>query len=435
MTPATNKLLIISHDFPPSALVGAKRVAAFTRYLPEFNVDPLILTAKEEFYEALDDSFFSFQRLRIYRTIVLPNPLTALVKLKKRLFPSSDSIEFGSTEESNLLSWRAHVLGLFAAPNDNIGWYLPALFKGTRIIQSQDIDGILSSGPPWGTHLIALTLKKVYGSFWAADFRDPWTHGIEWADMPQWRRRLEKRLERWCIEAADVVICNTERARAVFVTAYPGSDAEKFVTITNGFLDPPGEASGEPRTPGPFTFLHLGSLEKERQNETFFQAIENLISNGMDPSSMRFRFVGITDPSFTARLKQKFPNSIASGSVEFMERVKWEIGQQMLRDSDVLLLFQGRHELQIPAKFYEYLPKNKELMVVADEGALTDIVRATDSGVCVAPTDLAAIESLIKKLCAQSGKRLPVRTSVGQFHYREITRQLARTLFGTQQGA
>jgi hypothetical protein len=47
---ADKRILVIAHTFPPNAEVGSKRVARFCRYLPEFGIQPIVLTVEERFY-------------------------------------------------------------------------------------------------------------------------------------------------------------------------------------------------------------------------------------------------------------------------------------------------------------------------------------------------------------------------------------------------
>ena len=44
-----------------------------------------------------------------------------------------------------------------------------------KYIEENNIDTIITSGPPHSLHLIGLQLKKDLGVKWFADFRDPWT--------------------------------------------------------------------------------------------------------------------------------------------------------------------------------------------------------------------------------------------------------------------
>src|SRR5437879_1177046 len=77
------KILLISHHFPPDFEVGGKRIAQFSRYLPEFGFTPIVLSVEERFWTAKDDSFALPEGLAIYRTAVVPNPISLYSHFKR----------------------------------------------------------------------------------------------------------------------------------------------------------------------------------------------------------------------------------------------------------------------------------------------------------------------------------------------------------------
>ena len=65
------KVLVIAFNFPPDGKVGAKRVAGFCRYLTEFGIQPVVLTAKERFYRVRDETVAGGFRLCEPRSPIL----------------------------------------------------------------------------------------------------------------------------------------------------------------------------------------------------------------------------------------------------------------------------------------------------------------------------------------------------------------------------
>ncbi len=112
--------------------------------------------------------------------------------------------------------------------------------------------------------------------------------------------------------------------------------------------------------------------------------------------------------------------------LQFRPRVSWEEAQKILASADRLLLFQGNQELQVPAKFYEYLPTGIPIFAVAEKGALTDVLEFTGSGLWATPGDPREIAERFVEIL-----RLPRRTPEylehnlnGKFQYRELASQL-----------
>jgi hypothetical protein len=53
-------------------------------------------------------------------------------------------------------------------------WRSFAYKKALQIIEAENIDAIITTGPPHSTHLIGKKLKEKTNIPWIADFRDPW---------------------------------------------------------------------------------------------------------------------------------------------------------------------------------------------------------------------------------------------------------------------
>jgi predicted GTPase len=110
------------------------------------------------------------------------------------------------------------------------------------------------------------------------------------------------------------------------------------------------------------------------------------------------------------------------GCLEFRDRVNRDQAQGILWNSELLLLFQGNHALQVPAKFYEYLQTGIPIFAVTEEGALTDLLSSTASGLWATPTDSNAIAERFLQVL-QMPQRSPAVVDGDlsrQFHYTEL---------------
>ena len=135
---------------------------------------------------------------------------------------------------------KRHVIALLGTPDRYWGWYLPAVRAGLRLLRQERIVAMVSSGPPWISHLVARRLKLGnLGVRWLADFRDPWAQALVPEEFPGWRKAINRRLEASIVSTADLVISNTDRLSKSFRVSYPALPAEHFFTLTNGFDDAP----------------------------------------------------------------------------------------------------------------------------------------------------------------------------------------------------
>lgn len=431
-------VLVVSYIFLPVGEVGAKRIGKFCRYLPEVGIRPVVLTAQERFYRFRDSSVPPPEGIHLARTTVWPTPLELYARLRQQessVPPSaaSQSPAESQAEERSPGLLKRHLLALLQLPDPQAGWYFPAVREGSRLIEQQRIAAILSTGPPWISHLVARRLKKKHRLPWLADFRDPWGYDPFTANFIGWQQNLKKRMEANCVRWADRVLCNTERLRQFFLSAYPGLSQERFFVLPNGFDDGPPQPLQQqvPARPRRL-FLHSGSLYAQRRVDTFCQALQMLVESGrLKAGSFLVVFLGDTHPPLAEAARLSAPALFADGSIEFRPRVGWSEAQQLVRQADFLLLFQGHLRLEVPAKFFEYLPTGKPMLASVKEGALTDIIRDTGCGVAADPDDPGDISRQLERLLAWPA-RSPAEARQkwsAQYHYRNLTQRLAETIY------
>ena len=423
------RALIVSYAFPPWGEVGALRILNFCRRLPEYGIDPVVLTVKEEYLDVRDASVTLPPDLSVVRTDMVTNPLDWYRKVKPAA-TATPNIRRPANGESPVQAsgLRKNVLAALHIPDRYWGWYWPALRAADQMLRRDKFDVLFSSGPPWIPHVIARRIKHKHRIPWLADFRDPWaklSHGN--VERPGWWNRRSEKMEEDCVRDSDIVICNTQRLRDGMRQAYPAIDPEKFRFLSNGYDDsasiqaPPGEAGPQK------LLLHLGSLYGERRIDTFLSAFAKLLGSGqIPPHSAKVVFQGDTDAKYIAAADSIVPELIKDKSVEFRPRVRFQEAQQLLWKSHLLLLFQGSHALQLPAKFYEYLQTGIPIFAVCDEGALSDVIVATQSGVWTPAADEARIAEKLA-LALRMPRRTPeeVRQSSSAYQYSSLTRTLA----------
>jgi glycosyltransferase involved in cell wall biosynthesis len=419
----------LAYSFPPDVEVGGQRPARFCRYLPQFGIEPIVVSIEERYYAALDRSFVPAESLNIQRTSVVRNPLRLYGAMKAGFRSRNSSVPATATAEqvSNGRSFgiRDHAISCFQIPDGYWGWYWPAVRRAREIIRSERVSAILSTSPPVTAHLIARSLKMRFGIPWIADFRDPWRDSRSAELVPSWYLRLSERIKRRTLGAADRVLCNTERLRAQMAAEFPASPANRFVTLTNGFDSDMGVA-GVARKPGVLSCLHIGTLYGDRRIDGLARAVKRLRDEKRLKSPVKFVFLGAEEAGGREQVVGAAPELLENGVIEFRARVPRSELQGIMAAADVLVLVQGAYELQIPAKFYEYLPTGLPMLAITKPGALSDMIQTTGSGVCADPDDAEAIAAAILRVSDMEVKsRAEVARQFGQYHYRELTARLA----------
>jgi glycosyltransferase involved in cell wall biosynthesis len=427
------RLLVVSHTFPPLAEVGAIRVSQLCRYLPDWGIEPIVLSAQERSSETQDYSRPLPAGLRVLRAPMMSTPLDWYASFK-RVFGRGESATAPERAEPSPRDrgiLRRNFKALLQIPDAHWGWYRPALRMGRQLLRQEKIDAIYSSGPPWTSHLVARQLKREFGIPWLIDFRDPWADSLPEETKPEWWHRRAKHMEEDCVSIADVVVGNTEPLTAAFQRRYAGLDAAKFRTLTNGFEDLP--VPSQRRANSRKLLLHLGSLYAHRRIDTFLMALSELVGSGrLSPQSFEVLFQGETESSYFAEANRLVPQLMQNGCVRFSPRISSQQASMLLWQADLLLLFQGSHTLQVPAKFYEYLQTGIPILAVSEEGALAQAMEATQAGIWVRPADSREIAVKLLEALERPARNPDEvkRQFVARYHYRNLAGQLARWVEG-----
>lgn len=431
-------VLFVAYHFPPDAAVGGKRAAGFCRYLPAFQIRPLVVTVKEQFYGGVDTSFPLSAGLQIERTDVHSTPADWYTTWKRRLIGSPHDIGQARTpgdgqsappSEPDAAGFlRRNALSLLDIPDAYWGWYWPAVRASSRIIRRERVRAVISSSPPLTPHLIAGHLARKFKLPWIADFRDVWLDlWNTYRRIPQWRKRLDLALQDSWVRRADLVLCSTDASRDVFVEHYSKEPPAKFVTLTNGFDDIATATTQQPLAPGLQLVLHTGNLYGGRTVDTLCQAVAELVdSKRVNASTFKLLFLGNKDARIEAAARATTPDLFLSGCVEFRPAVPWAEAQRAVSGATVLLVVQGGQPVAVPAKFYEYLQTGKPIFALVCEGALSRMIESAGAGSWSDPRDVSRIADTL-----YAALRMPQRTAEQQaaisnrFHYRSLTAQLS----------
>jgi hypothetical protein len=279
-------VLFLAYYFPPDSSSGAFRPLFFANYLVELGVQVHILTARVEDYlpaQSIDGKLLDklnrdvrISRCRVWR------PREALISLRNRVAgkPSSPAHTTGPAAHSAGTGggWQGVkdlLTDVVAIPDPHIGWLPHCVQLGTAIISEKRPDAIYATGGPWSGLLAGALLKKLTGVPLILDFRDPWTSNP--ARRSSWRlfRALDEKLERAAVRAADGIIANTGSLREDFLRKYPFLDANRVVTISNGFEE--NRLRSESNKDECLTIAHTGELYLSRNPVPLLKAVLRLV--------------------------------------------------------------------------------------------------------------------------------------------------------------
>lgn len=409
----TRRVLLIAFHYPPvKGSSGIQRTLKFSAYLREHGWEPLVLTISPRAYEQTS----SDQMGEIPEGLVV-----------ERAF---------GLDTARHLAIRKRYPGWLAQPDRWISWLPAAVWRGYSMVRRYRPAAIMSTFPIATAHLIGLSLQRLSGLPWVADFRDSMTEPGYPRDA--WTWRIHRRLEAAIIRRCAVAVFTTQGARAMYAQRYPDKPASCWSVIENGFdeenfRDAESRLSTTPLgQPGQLTFLHSGILyPEERDPRPFFTALRKLKDAG-EIAPERFQVI-LRATGNDHLYRPLLSDAGLTDIVKLAPTVDYQAALEEMLRADGLLLFQAsvcNH--QIPAKLYEYLRAGRPIFALTDPvGNTAGVLRAAEATDIVDITDAAKIAAALRRLLQsiRNGTTQGTRREVANLHSRRArTRELATLL-------
>ncbi len=392
------KILLLTYHFPPSAASGTFRLLGFTRHLPAFGWQPLVVAPPSLPWEPLDPQ------------LVSAIPAEAVVR--QAPYPASAP-------------------SLLRMPAQNAVWLPRAWFACKRLSAEHRPDAILTSGPPHCVHVLGHYLKRSLGVPWVADFRDPWISDGTSKKLG-WVQRWALRWEHAVFANADLILANAPNATRMFQETYPGS-RDKIVTLTNGFDPPVGQALLPAATdtnvcPAHLCLVHAGEIYAGRDPRPLLEALTRLNAEAVVPT-YRLQVLGRNEINLETLLQERGWTEL----VEVIGQLAYQESLAAMRRADILVLFDspGR-TIGVPAKLYEYLGAGRPILALAEpNGDVAAVLRA--SGVLhriVSPQNAGQIHQALGELtqAMRATDAVADGSLLERFTRRHIAQTLARRL-------
>ncbi len=371
------KVLIITYYWPPAGGPGVQRWLKFVKYLPEFNVEPIVYCPENPNYPLVDTSLvleISEEVTIIKQPIKEPYKLASLFSRQSKVI--SKGIISSEKKQSFIEKLMLYVRGNFFIPDARKNWVKPSVSYLLEYIEKHKIETIITTGPPHSLHLIGLELKMRLGVRWLADFRDPWTtigyH--KQLRLTEASKTKHKSLEKKVLNTADDVIVTSNNTKLEFqqITKQP------ITVITNGYDVEEVEASGLDEN---FSISHIGSLLSKRNPEVLWQVLRDLTLEQKDfKEVLNINFVGAVSDSVLKTIKSYGLNDHIrnKGYVSHKEAIRYQ------KKSQILLLVEIDSEdtkAIIPGKLFEYMVSGRPIIGLGPKDSDVEaILKDTNTG-------------------------------------------------------
>jgi len=405
-----NRVLIITYYWPPGAGAGVQRWLKFSKYLPQYGWEPVILTVDPSFaqYPAADKSLLDDipADLKIFRT-----PARDYFRLAGKDKSKIPSAGFANEEKKGFLQWLMRFArGNFFIPDPRRGWNGYAFREACRLIETEKIERVITSSPPHSTQLIGLRLKKKYPHIrWIADLRDPWTDIYYYKEflhtMPA--RLLDSHYERTVLRESDRIITVGDRLKIMLASKVKGIESKIYV-VTNGFDedDFSGIKSARPEI---FTVSYIGTLSPAYPVEGFAKAVRKIIDSGKD---IRLKFVGTIAPVQKELLLRHIPEQY----IEFISYISHPEAVRQMASSSALLLIIPDHsgnKCILTGKLFEYIASGRPVLCLGpSDGDAALTLEASGAGVTAGYHDSDTISKKIKEIAEERLKPSSEKTSL-----------------------
>lgn len=380
-------------------------------------MEPIVYCPENPNYLKTDESLL---REVSNDTTILKTPVTEVSKFAFRPKKKTTTGVANATN-NKLLSF---IRGNFFTPDAKVLWVKPSVEFLTDYLTENQVDVIISTGPPHSMHLIAQQLKESFDIPWMADFRDPWTdlyYNKEFFQLG-FAKRKNKRLEEKVLKSADVVVTVGNELKKYFERF--NSNVE---VIPNGF-DDEVEHDEKIELSQKFSLSYIGLLPKSSLPTNLLMAIQCLIDENSDfKNDIELNFIGDIHESVSALIHELQLSNYTNffGYVPHKEAIKYQKSAQVLL---VLIPNVDGNKGIITGKVFEYMAANRPIFALGPiNGDLQSILTNSNAGTIIDYDDYAKIKSVIIDLYTKfKTQKLAIRSKgIEKYHRRNLTKQLA----------
>ena len=422
------KILIITYYWPPAGGPGVQRWLKFVKYLPDFGIQPVVYIPENPTYPIVDENLVkevSEKAIILKQTIFEPYQLASFLSKNKTKKISSGIIP-NQKKQSFLDKTFLWIRGNLFIPDARVFWVKPSVAYLEKYILENNIDTIVTSGPPHSLHLIGLELKQKLDLKWFADFRDPWTTiGYHKSlRLSSFAAKKHKALEHQVLNTADTIIVTSKTTK----TEFQAITNKPIAVITNGYDT---ENVEKQTLDSKFSLAHIGSFLSERNPLILWKILVELLHEIPDfKSHLEIKLIGAVSQEVLETITQFGLNTYLNnlGYVSHAEAIAHQ------RKSQVLLLIEIDSEDTksiIPGKLFEYMVSNRPIVAIGPNGSdFAEIITETNTGVFFDYSEKMKLKSVILDFYNQflEGKLQANGVGLQRYSRKNLTKELSQLI-------
>lgn len=427
---AKKRVLIITYYWPPSGGSGVQRWAYFAKHLEkEGEWEPLVLTVDPDYasYPVIDSSLEELTRdVRVFKTKSFD-----LLKVYSRLKGGGKSQKIpqgsvGSKNKKSLIDKLAlRIRSNYFIPDARVGWNKHAYKEAVEIITKNNVDLIISTGPPHSTHLIADKLKENFKIKWIADFRDPWRE-VFYSDLfskyrSEKKDALDAELEIKILNSADYVTTVGESMKEL-LSGKIANDKNKTHVFHNGYDADLIDSVKEVRN-NKFTIVHIGVISEKQPYKALYEFLKELSSTVKE--DIRLEIAGnVNDTILDLFKKLDTIEFIYHGKVSHKQAIS------VMKSGDLLvncLADTPLSKLLISGKLMEYIACSKPILVIGDkEGDAAKLLNSFETGITLHKEETEQMCSFARNLIENPTSSEANVSQIKEFSRLSISKKLSK---------
>ncbi|MCH2196017.1 glycosyltransferase [Kordia sp.] len=421
------KVVIITYYWIPAGGPGVQRWLKFVKYLRNFDIEPILFVPKNPSYPMIDETFSADipEDVTIIKQPIFEPYKFAEIFSKKKSKTISKGI-IANEKQSFVEKLLLYIRGNFFIPDARKYWVKPSVKFLKKYLKDNNIDAVVTTGPPHSLHLIGLQLRRELNIKWLADFRDPWTSIGYHEKLRLTKKSHQKHLqfESEVLQTADQVVTTSFTTKEEF-SALTNQPIE---VITNGY-------DVEKYTPTPmdekFTISHIGSLLSERNPLILWEVVEELVQEDQDfAKDVQLQFAGVVSEDIQSVIRETGLEKYTT----YFGYVSHQRALQLQRASQLLLVIEIDAEKTkgiIAGKLFECMAAERPIIGLGPKDAdIAKIIQETNTGTYFLYTEKEKLKTQIAAYYeAYKQQKLNV-SAIGlqQYSRKALTQKLAEVL-------
>lgn len=369
-------LLLVSIAFPPKNDPECLQTAKYFKYLAQCNnLHISILTSKNP-------------------TLFMPvDPVLA-----KYVKGFKEIIEI-PIYENKYVSYLIRKVGLniMDKPDSKFTFHLQWKKASKKLSDKPDV--IYSRSFPLSSALMAFKLKKALSRPWIMHLSDPWADSPLHDYIPK-LLRWHNKMERLCIESADIISLTSEKALTFYKEKYPALK-DKFMLFPNVY-DEEDLVAKEWKFGDKLKIVYTGGLINDRSPQALFAAIDLLLKRNPEClEKVEFIFSGQMD----RKNKQIFENKNYS-FVKHIGHISYTDSLALQQTACMLLIIDNpldnpKRAMFFPSKLLDYMLAQKRILAITSRNSSTYDVIQNSLSDCLTHNDTKGIaNAIMNAVCA-----------------------------------